>query len=63
MYVRDSRGRKSNTVTTTITVQDYSNPSISGTEVYRCLQSGSPDENGTYASIMCNVTYSEIKKV
>ena len=59
-YVVDSRGRKSTTKTQTITVSDYSVPVISSTNVYRCLQNGTADDNGTYLSIKCSATCSNI---
>ena len=41
-------------------MESYSAPLITSTDVYRCTQAGVADENGTYASIICNATYSEI---
>lgn len=48
-YVIDSRGRKSNTISGSITVLDYSPPQISTFKVVRCDANGNEDNKGLYA--------------
>lgn len=48
--LKDSRGLQS-TVTKTITVRDYSEPTVSIASVTRCNASGEPDMNGSYLSV------------
>ena len=50
-YVTDSRGRRSDTKTVTINVQDYTSPTIDLAMGYRCDSEGIPDENGTYIKV------------
>ena len=57
-YVMDSRGRKSDTKTVTINVQDYSIPVISYPTAYRCNSEGTPDDNGTYIKAKFEYTHS-----
>lgn len=58
-YVKDARGRKSTSVTRTITVKEYSPPSFTSTYAARCTSNGTESDTGTYARIMANVDYSD----
>lgn len=55
IFVVDSRGRKSSTFTKTITVVDYELPTIKVNHIYRCLQDGTKNDEGTY--ILINASY------
>lgn len=57
--VTDTRGRTA-TKTVSITVQPYAAPAISSMSVQRCTSNGTIDENGTYAYVTVNSTYSSI---
>ena len=57
--VTDTRGRTA-TKTVSITVQPYAVPAISSMSVQRCTSNGTIDENGTYAYVTVNSTYSTI---
>ncbi len=57
--VTDTRGRTA-TKNVSITVQPYSAPAISSMSVQRCTANGTIDENGTYAYVTVNSTYSHI---
>lgn len=57
--VTDSRGRTA-TATTSITVYQYSTPTFSSTDAYRCLQNGTADNSGTYARVKAVWTYSSV---
>ena len=56
--VTDSRGRTSNSVTCSITVLDYTKPSVSSCKVYRCDASGNTSNTGTYFAVECTANYS-----
>lgn len=56
--VTDSRGRTSNSVTCSITVLDYTKPSVSSCKVYRCDSSGNAANAGTYFAVECTASYS-----
>lgn len=60
VYVKDGRGRTSNEVSVTISVDAYSEPNVVSTTAYRCNSSGIADEEGTYAKIGITATYSNI---
>ena len=55
--VIDSRGRRSDTVTATISVMEYALPAITAATAYRCRQNGIADEEGTYAAIRIVASY------
>lgn len=57
-YVTDSRGRTSNSVTCSITVLDYTKPSVSSCKVYRCDSNGNAANAGTSFAIECTANYS-----
>ena len=57
--VTDTRGRTA-TKKVSITVQPYAAPAISSMSVQRCTSNGTLDENGTYAYVTVNCTYSTI---
>lgn len=61
LYATDSRGRKSNTVTTAISVMKYNPPTISELLAFRCNSEGNSSENGTYISASCKVSYYELE--
>ena len=46
--VTDKRGFTSSQATSSYTVQDYSNPQITTSQVYRCDSNGNQDDSGTY---------------
>lgn len=56
--VTDSRGRTSKSVTCSITVLDYTKPSVSSCKVYRCNSSGNAANAGTSFAIECTANYS-----
>lgn len=58
IYVVDSRGRKSSTFTKTITIMDYELPTIKVNRIYRCLQDGTENDEGTYVLINASYTIS-----
>ena len=55
--VIDSRGRRSDTVTATISVMEYALPAITAATAYRCRLDGIADEEGTYAAIRIVASY------
>lgn len=59
-YVTDSRGRRSDTKTVTISVKEYANPKILEFTAQRCLANGQLDEDGTYAKVYTNYSYSKL---
>lgn len=61
LYATDSRGRKSNIVTTSISVMKYNPPTISELLAFRCDSEGVSSENGTYISASCKVSYYELE--
>ena len=56
--VTDSRGRTSNSATCSITVLDYTKPSVSSCKVYRCDSNGNAANAGTSFAIECTANYS-----
>lgn len=56
-YVKDSRGRNSQSQTQTITVVDYYNPSIRNVTVQRCLEDGTISNTGTYLKCRAQFEY------
>ena len=58
--VKDSRGRTSNPVSVSITVMEYSPPTIMATSAFRCNASGIAQESGTFASIRITATYTPL---
>lgn len=56
--VTDSRGRTSKSVTCSITVLDYTKPSVSSCKVYRCNSSGNAANAGMSFAIECTANYS-----
>lgn len=58
--VTDSRGRKSDAKTVSISVQDYNNPNITGFTVVRCNSAGTANDNGTYIKISPTYTYTSL---
>lgn len=59
-YVVDSRGRKSDTLTGTITVLDYNTPQIPTFKVIRCDASGVETNEGLYAKYTVNASISPV---
>lgn len=57
--VTDSRGRTAEAVSN-IEVLDYSVPSISSVEIYRCNSQGTEDASGNYLSIKATATYNAL---
>lgn len=57
--VTDTRGRTASK-NVSITVQPYAAPTISSISVQRCTSNGTIDENGTYAYVTVNSSYSTI---
>lgn len=58
--VTDSRGRRSDEKTVTISVLDYNNPNITNFSVIRCTSNGTANDDGTYIKIAANYTYSTL---
>lgn len=59
-YVVDSRGRKSDTLTGTISVLDYTIPQITTFNVIRCDAEGNEDSEGLYAKYNVNTSISSV---
>ena len=57
--VTDTRGRTASK-NVSITVQPYAAPTISSISVQRCTSNGTIDENGTYAYVTVNSSYSTL---
>lgn len=57
--LKDSRGLQS-TVTKTITVRDYSEPTVSIASVTRCNASGEPDTDGSFLSVEYSAAVSPV---
>ncbi len=57
--VTDSRG-KTATTTKTITVHAYNKPTITNASAFRCLEDGTPSENGTYATIKATANMTSV---
>ena len=57
--ITDSRGRAA-TKTTTVTVQAYAMPSLSGAVAYRCLSNGTKKNSGTYVLMKATSVFSSI---
>ena len=57
--VTDTRGRTASR-NVSITVQPYATPTISSISVQRCTSNGTIDENGTYAYVTVNSSYSTL---
>jgi len=51
IYVVDSRGRKSETMTQSIQIIDYSIPTLKVNTIYRCNQNGNSDDEGDFVKI------------
>lgn len=58
--VTDSRGRKSDAKTVSISVQSYSTPNISKFTVIRCDANGNAKSDGTYISVSPTFSYSSL---
>ena len=58
--VTDKRGRTSNSKTVSIFVQPYVTPRVTAIGAQRCLADGTLSNNGTYAKVSVNVSYSTI---
>ena len=58
--VTDKRGFTSEQATSSYTVQDYSNPQITTSQVYRCDSSGNQDDGGTYIKYIFGGTISSV---
>lgn len=59
-YVIDTRGRKSNVLTGTISVLDYENPKITTFQVIRCDAEGNENNEGEYAKYTINASISPV---
>lgn len=59
-YVVDSRGRKSNVVTGSINVLEYTSPKITTFNVIRCNADGTENSEGSYAKYSVNASISPI---
>lgn len=59
-YVIDSRGRKSDVLTGTISVLDYATPQISTFKVIRCNAQGVENNEGAYAKYSVNASISSV---
>ena len=61
--VTDSRGRKSDEKTVTISVLDYNNPTIDKFSVIRCDSSGVANEDGTYLKVYAKYSYTNLNNL
>ena len=61
--VTDSRGRKSDAKTVTISVLDYNNPTIDKFSVIRCDSSGVANEDGTYLKVYAKYSYTNLNNL
>lgn len=61
--VTDSRGRKSEAKTVTISVLDYNNPTIDKFTVIRCDSSGAANEDGTYLKVYAKYSYTNLNNL
>lgn len=59
-YVIDSRGRKSNTLTGTISVLDYTSPQITSFKVVRCDDEGNETNEGLHAKYTIDASISPV---
>ena len=59
-YVIDSRGRKSNVLTGSINVLDYTSPQITTFKVVRCDDKGNETNNGLYAKYTIDASISPV---
>lgn len=59
LYVTDTRDRTTS-VTVDFTVHQYSAPTMSGISIFRCLQNGTANEEGTYISAKATAAYSAL---
>lgn len=55
--VTDSRGRSSGTVSCSISVSAYTSPTVSSAVAFRCNSSGTSNEEGTYAGVRVETSY------
>lgn len=61
-YVVDSRGRKSNTITGTISVLDYTPPQITTFKVVRCEADGTESITGLYAKYTIDASITSLNE-
>ena len=58
--VTDSRGRSSGTVSCSISVSEYTAPTVSSAVAFRCTSNGTSNEEGTYAGVRVEAIYSTL---
>lgn len=56
--VTDSRGRSSGSVSCSISVSAYTAPTVTSAVAFRCTSTGTSNEEGTYAGVRVEATYS-----
>lgn len=59
LYITDTRDRTTS-ITVDFTVHSYSGPTMSGISIFRCLSSGTANEEGTYISAKATAAYSTL---
>ncbi|MGL6106136.1 DUF859 family phage minor structural protein [Romboutsia sp.] len=59
-YVMDSRGRRSDSKTVSISVLDYMNPNLIEYSVFRCTSNGIANEDGTYIKVSAKYTFTKL---
>lgn len=58
--VTDSRGRTSSAVSCSISVVAYTPPTLDSAVAFRCTSTGTSDEEGTYAGVRVEASYSNL---
>lgn len=59
-WVQDSRGRWSAAESRTVTVYDYTGPTVSESRVYRCSSDGAAADGGSYLNVLCRGAWSSV---
>ncbi|CEN30914.1 Phage-related holin (Lysis protein) [[Clostridium] sordellii] len=59
-YVTDSRGRRSDSKTVSISVLDYMNPNLLEYSAFRCTSDGTIDDEGTYIKVSAKYTFTKL---
>ncbi len=59
-YVTDSRGRRSDSKTVSISVLDYMNPNLLEYSVFRCTSDGTANDEGTYVKVSAKYTFTKL---
>lgn len=60
VYAVDTRGNEYQAVTSSVTVYDYADPTLSSVSVYRCDEDGIQEDSGTYLYIRALASFSSV---